>query len=169
MSWWWRAQFLSPVWKSPPPLQNSALCLCSSVQAVKVRTYAKIMTPGWTDFHWWCSYLHNFFLFLFYHHANKPNLISCCVTDEGLSGADLSLSSCVVALSRGPCRDGVCGRALIYFSPVTDFVKDGNRTTQISIKSIVTQNFLWNGYSPEPAEVKLICCDTLRFGFFICI
>ncbi|XP_041798658.1 von Willebrand factor D and EGF domain-containing protein [Chelmon rostratus] len=75
--------------------------------------------------------------------------------DEAFLGADLSLSSCVVHLSRGPCRDEVCSRALIHFSPVTDFVKDGNRTTQISVKSIVTQNFLWNGYSPEPVELTV--------------
>uniref|UniRef100_G3PH58 von Willebrand factor D and EGF domains n=1 Tax=Gasterosteus aculeatus aculeatus TaxID=481459 RepID=G3PH58_GASAC len=74
---------------------------------------------------------------------------------EGSLGADVSLSSCVVELSRGPCRDGVCSRALIHFSPVTDFVKDGNRTTQISVKSIVTQNSLWNGYSPKPVEITV--------------
>lgn len=83
---------------------------------------------------------------------------SCCVADEGLLGADLSLSSCVVDLSRGPCRDGVCSRALIHFSPTTDFVKDGNRTTQISVKPFFTQNFLWNGYSPEPVEVNRSTC-----------
>ncbi|XP_042279137.1 von Willebrand factor D and EGF domain-containing protein isoform X1 [Thunnus maccoyii] len=81
--------------------------------------------------------------------------LSTSSQDEVLLGADLSLSSCVVHLSRGPCRDGICGRAAVHFSPVTDFVKDGNRTTQISIKPIVTQNFLWNGYSPEPAEIKV--------------
>ncbi|KAM9353557.1 von Willebrand factor D and EGF domain-containing protein [Symphorus nematophorus] len=81
--------------------------------------------------------------------------LSTSSKDEGLLGADLSLSSCVVDLSRGPCRDGVCSRALIHFSPVTDFVKDGNRTTQISVKSIVTKNFLWNGYSPEPVEITV--------------
>lgn len=75
-------------------------------------------------------------------------------TDEGLLGADLSLSSCVVDLPQGPCQNGICSRALIHFSAVTDFVRDGNRTTQISVKSINTQNFLWNGYSPEAVEVK---------------
>ncbi|XP_034409402.1 von Willebrand factor D and EGF domain-containing protein [Cyclopterus lumpus] len=75
--------------------------------------------------------------------------------EEDLLGADLSLSSCVVDLPRGPCRDGVCSRALIHFSPVTDFVTDGNRTTRISVKSIVTQDSLWNGYSPEPVEITV--------------
>ncbi|KAF0031943.1 hypothetical protein F2P81_016498 [Scophthalmus maximus] len=81
--------------------------------------------------------------------------LSTSSKDEGLLGADLSLSSCVVDLSRGPCRDGVCSRALIHFSPTTDFVKDGNRTTQISVKPFFTQNFLWNGYSPEPVEITV--------------
>nr|XP_046255008.1 von Willebrand factor D and EGF domain-containing protein isoform X2 [Scatophagus argus] len=82
-------------------------------------------------------------------------LLSTSSKDEGFLGADLSLSSCVVDLSRVPCRDGVCSRALIHFSPVTDFVKDGNRTTQIFVKSVDTQNFLWSGYSPEPVEVTV--------------
>ncbi|KAL7394229.1 hypothetical protein ABVT39_022612 [Epinephelus coioides] len=81
--------------------------------------------------------------------------LSTSSKDEGLLGTDLSLSSCVVDLSRGPCRDGVCSRAVIHFSPVTDFVKDGNRTTHISVKSIITPNFLWNGYSPEPVEITV--------------
>uniref|UniRef100_A0A665TDV9 Si:dkey-30e9.7 n=1 Tax=Echeneis naucrates TaxID=173247 RepID=A0A665TDV9_ECHNA len=75
--------------------------------------------------------------------------------EDNLLGADLSLSSCTMDLSRSPCREGVCSRALIHFSPITDFVKDGNRTTQVSVKPIVTQDFLWNGYSPEPFEVTV--------------
>ncbi|XP_070691737.1 von Willebrand factor D and EGF domain-containing protein [Pempheris klunzingeri] len=81
--------------------------------------------------------------------------LSTSSQDEGALGADVSLSSCVVDLSRGLCRDGVCSQALIHFAPITDFVKDGNRTTQISIKSIVTQDFLWNGYSPAPVEITV--------------
>uniref|UniRef100_A0A667XGL6 von Willebrand factor D and EGF domains n=1 Tax=Myripristis murdjan TaxID=586833 RepID=A0A667XGL6_9TELE len=73
----------------------------------------------------------------------------------GVSGADVSLSSCVVDLPRGPCRDGVCSRAVISFVAVTDFVKDGNRTTQIAVKPTATNNFLWNGYSPEPVQIMV--------------
>ncbi|KAL6109603.1 vwde [Pungitius sinensis] len=81
--------------------------------------------------------------------------LSTSSAGEGSLGADVSLSSCAVELSRGPCGDGVCSRALIHFSPVTDFVRDGNRTTRISVKPIVTQNALWNGYSPEPVEITV--------------
>uniref|UniRef100_A0A672FVR7 Si:dkey-30e9.7 n=1 Tax=Salarias fasciatus TaxID=181472 RepID=A0A672FVR7_SALFA len=76
-------------------------------------------------------------------------------SNAGLLGADVSLSSCAVDLPQGPCRDGLCSRALLRFSPVTDFVKDGERTTQISVKPVVTRNFLWNGYSPEPVEITV--------------
>ncbi|XP_050932344.1 von Willebrand factor D and EGF domain-containing protein [Lates calcarifer] len=81
--------------------------------------------------------------------------LSTSSQDKGLFGADLSLSSCEVDLSSSPCRDGICSQAQIHFSPVTDFVKDGNRTTQVSVKPIVTQNFLWNGYSPDPVEITV--------------
>ncbi|KAK2909788.1 hypothetical protein Q8A73_007503 [Channa argus] len=70
-------------------------------------------------------------------------------------GADLALSSCTLDLARGTCKDGVCGRTVIHFSAIADFVNDDNRTTQISVKPIVTPNFLWSGYSPEPVQIKV--------------
>ncbi|XP_030013146.1 von Willebrand factor D and EGF domain-containing protein isoform X2 [Sphaeramia orbicularis] len=73
--------------------------------------------------------------------------------EDDVLGADLSLSSCVVDLTQARCRYGVCSSALVHFSPVTDFILDGNRTTHISVKPIVTDNFLWNGYSPEPVQI----------------
>ncbi|XP_056142909.1 von Willebrand factor D and EGF domain-containing protein [Lampris incognitus] len=74
---------------------------------------------------------------------------------DGLFGPDLSFSSCLVDLTQAPCRSGVCSQALLHFSPTTDFVKDGDRTTQISVKAISTHNFLWNGYSPEPVKITV--------------
>ncbi|KAJ3597717.1 hypothetical protein NHX12_001234 [Muraenolepis orangiensis] len=70
---------------------------------------------------------------------------------------NLVLSSCLVELgARGPCRAGVCSRALVHFTPVTDFVKDGGRSTQISVKAIDRKhNFLWNGYTPEPVQITV--------------
>nr|XP_020471247.1 von Willebrand factor D and EGF domain-containing protein isoform X2 [Monopterus albus] len=76
-------------------------------------------------------------------------------SQDNLLDADLSLSSCVLDLSRSPCRDGVCSRALVYFSSITDFVKDDNRVTHISVKPITTHSFLWNGYSPEPVQIRV--------------
>uniref|UniRef100_A0A3B3BCB0 von Willebrand factor D and EGF domains n=1 Tax=Oryzias melastigma TaxID=30732 RepID=A0A3B3BCB0_ORYME len=82
-----------------------------------------------------------------------PLEISTNSQGEEVLGPDLSLSSCVLVLSQTPCTDGLCGSGLTHFSAITDFVKDDNRTTQISIKPIISQNFLWNGYSPEPVQV----------------
>ncbi|XP_028281558.1 von Willebrand factor D and EGF domain-containing protein [Parambassis ranga] len=84
-----------------------------------------------------------------------PLSLSTSSQNEDLLGPDLSLSSCALDLSLGPCRYGVCSRALIYFSTVIDFVKDDNRTSQISVKPIVTHNFLWNGYSPEAIQIMV--------------
>ncbi|XP_054903327.1 von Willebrand factor D and EGF domain-containing protein [Poeciliopsis prolifica] len=83
--------------------------------------------------------------------------LSTSSEDEDLLGADLSLSSCKVDLSRGRCSGGVCSRVLVHFSPNTDFIKDGERTSHISVEPVVSQNFLWNGYSPEP--VRIIITD----------
>ncbi|XP_075322635.1 von Willebrand factor D and EGF domain-containing protein [Odontesthes bonariensis] len=83
-----------------------------------------------------------------------PLQLSTSSQDEGLLGSDLSLSSCVVDLPQDPCTDGVC-RALIHFSPITDFVKDGERTTRISVEPIVTHNFLWSGYLPERVQITV--------------
>lgn len=59
----------------------------------------------------------------------------------------------MVNLTQTPCQSGVCSRAQIFFGPNVDFVKEGNRTTKVSVKPIISQNFLWNAYSPEPVEV----------------
>lgn len=92
--------------------------------------------------------------FLVFFNPSNEVKITPCIAEDGLLGADLSLSSCVVDLSQGAFREGICSRAVIHFSPVTDFVKDGNRTTEITVKPIITQNFLWNGYSPKPVQVN---------------
>ncbi|XP_061674890.1 von Willebrand factor D and EGF domain-containing protein isoform X2 [Syngnathoides biaculeatus] len=75
--------------------------------------------------------------------------------DEAVLGSDVSLSSCSVNLTGTPCQDGVCGRAVVHFTAITDVVRDGNRTTNISVRPLVTRNFVWNGYAPEPVQLKV--------------
>ncbi|XP_061573968.1 von Willebrand factor D and EGF domain-containing protein [Cololabis saira] len=79
--------------------------------------------------------------------------LSTSSQDDGVLGPDVSLSSCVVDLTRGPCRDGVCSRVLIHFSPVTDFVREDDKRTLISVQPIVSHSFLWSGYTPEPVQI----------------
>ncbi|XP_061531465.1 von Willebrand factor D and EGF domain-containing protein [Phycodurus eques] len=75
--------------------------------------------------------------------------------DKAVLGSDVSLSSCSVDLPGAPCQDGVCGRAVVLFTAIADFVRDGDRTTNISVRPLVTSNFVWNGYAPEPVQLKV--------------
>ncbi|XP_072547743.1 von Willebrand factor D and EGF domain-containing protein isoform X1 [Salminus brasiliensis] len=70
-------------------------------------------------------------------------------------GADLVLSSCEVELTQAVCRKGVCSQAMLHYSPVTDIIKDGDRSTKIYMKPIVSTNFLWNGYAPQSVQITV--------------
>uniref|UniRef100_A0A674DWP3 von Willebrand factor D and EGF domains n=1 Tax=Salmo trutta TaxID=8032 RepID=A0A674DWP3_SALTR len=75
---------------------------------------------------------------------------------DDLLGPDVVLSSCRVDLSQSlGCRNGVCSQALVHLSAVTDFLRDGDRTTQISVNRIVTSNFLWSGYTPQSVQITV--------------
>ncbi|XP_077384090.1 von Willebrand factor D and EGF domain-containing protein isoform X3 [Festucalex cinctus] len=88
-------------------------------------------------------------------HCTLSLMLSTNSLDEAVLGSDVSLSSCSVDLSSGPCQDGVCGRAMVHYTAITDFVRDGDRTTNISIRPLVTSNFVWNGYTPDPVQLKV--------------
>ncbi|XP_051963199.1 von Willebrand factor D and EGF domain-containing protein [Xyrauchen texanus] len=70
-------------------------------------------------------------------------------------GIDLVLSSCEVELSQTSCHNGVCGHASVHYSAVTDIWKDGDRSTEIHIKPIISSNFLWNGYTPRSVQIAV--------------
>uniref|UniRef100_A0A8C7NWK8 von Willebrand factor D and EGF domains n=1 Tax=Oncorhynchus mykiss TaxID=8022 RepID=A0A8C7NWK8_ONCMY len=75
---------------------------------------------------------------------------------DDLLGPDVVLTSCRVDLSQSlGCRNGVCSQALVHLSAVTDFLRDGDRTTQIFVKPIVTSNFLWSGYTPQSVQITV--------------
>uniref|UniRef100_A0A4W5N6G8 VWFD domain-containing protein n=1 Tax=Hucho hucho TaxID=62062 RepID=A0A4W5N6G8_9TELE len=75
---------------------------------------------------------------------------------DDLLGPDVVLSSCRVDLSQSlGCRNGVCSQSLVHLSAVTDFLRDGDRTTQISVNPIVTSNFLWSGYTPQSVQITV--------------
>ncbi|XP_017346605.2 von Willebrand factor D and EGF domain-containing protein [Ictalurus punctatus] len=82
-----------------------------------------------------------------------PLQLSISSQDEAVLGPDLVLSSCEVKLSHTPCHKGVCSQVLLHYSAVTDISKDGDRSTEISIKPIVSTDFLWNGYTPESVQI----------------
>ncbi|XP_066531702.1 von Willebrand factor D and EGF domain-containing protein [Hoplias malabaricus] len=81
--------------------------------------------------------------------------ISTSSQDEEALGADLILSSCEVQLSQALCSKGVCSHTVLYYTPVTDIIRDGDRITKISIEPIVSSNFLWNGYAPQSVQITV--------------
>ncbi|XP_057690157.1 von Willebrand factor D and EGF domain-containing protein-like isoform X2 [Corythoichthys intestinalis] len=80
------------------------------------------------------------------------------------SPGSVSLSSYLVDLSGGSCGDEVCGRALVYFSAVSDFAGDRDRATDISVQPLVNSNFVWNAYAPEPVQVWVRLCMCANGG-----
>ncbi|TSN03413.1 von Willebrand factor D and EGF domain-containing protein [Bagarius yarrelli] len=79
--------------------------------------------------------------------------LSTSSQDEEVLGPDLVLSSCEVKLSHAPCHKEVCSQTVLHYSAVTDMSKDGDRHTEISIKPIISSDFLWNGHTPESVQV----------------
>ncbi|XP_029444841.1 von Willebrand factor D and EGF domain-containing protein isoform X2 [Rhinatrema bivittatum] len=68
---------------------------------------------------------------------------------------NLALSSCQVDLLKSPCHNGTCSQAVLYFTAVTDFTRDGDRVTTIMTDPIASETFLWNGYAPEGMQITV--------------
>ncbi|KAF7252502.1 von Willebrand factor D and EGF domain-containing protein, partial [Varanus komodoensis] len=68
---------------------------------------------------------------------------------------NLALSSCHVDLLLHPCLNGTCGHASVQYTAVTDLIQDGDRRTRIVVEPIVSDHFLWNGYTPESVQVTV--------------
>ncbi|XP_036615286.1 von Willebrand factor D and EGF domain-containing protein [Trichosurus vulpecula] len=75
---------------------------------------------------------------------------------NGQQGLNLALSHCQVHLPEtSSCENGTCSQALIYFTAVIDFSRDGDRVTEIVVEPIVSENFLWRGYIPETTQIEV--------------
>ncbi|XP_077455153.1 uncharacterized protein LOC144073307 isoform X1 [Stigmatopora argus] len=85
-------------------------------------------------------------------------------SQDELSPATVSLSSYSADLSDGPCRDRVCGRAVVHFHAMAGFGGDPDRATNISVQPLLTSNFVWNDYAPEPVQVWVRPCTCANGG-----
>ncbi|XP_019489258.1 PREDICTED: von Willebrand factor D and EGF domain-containing protein, partial [Hipposideros armiger] len=70
-------------------------------------------------------------------------------------GLNLALSSCHVDLHQTSCANGTCSHALVYYTAITDFSRDGNRITDIIVEPIVNEDFLWNSYVPDSIQIRV--------------
>ncbi|XP_043922135.1 von Willebrand factor D and EGF domain-containing protein [Protopterus annectens] len=75
--------------------------------------------------------------------------------DEQNPVADVALSSCHVDVHQMSCHNKICGSETVYYTAVTDFSHDGDRVTEITVQPILHENFLWNGYTPEGAQITV--------------
>ncbi|XP_057207892.1 von Willebrand factor D and EGF domain-containing protein isoform X1 [Triplophysa rosa] len=86
--------------------------------------------------------------------------------DEEDLGADLVLSSCEVELPQSICGNGYCSEAYVHYSAVTDIWRDGDRSTEIHVKPLISSNFLWNGYRPQSVQILVKDAPSAYCYFF---
>ncbi|XP_072506421.1 LOW QUALITY PROTEIN: von Willebrand factor D and EGF domain-containing protein [Notamacropus eugenii] len=71
-------------------------------------------------------------------------------------GFNLALSHCQVDLPEtSSCENGTCSQAIIYFTAIIDFSRDGDRVTEIVAEPVVSENFLWSGYIPRSTQIEV--------------
>ncbi|XP_074051126.1 von Willebrand factor D and EGF domain-containing protein [Macrotis lagotis] len=78
--------------------------------------------------------------------------------DQGTEqqGFSLALSHCQVDLPESSsCENGTCSQAVISFTAIIDFSRDGDRDTEIVVEPIISENFLWSGYNPASIQIKV--------------
>nr|XP_015213244.1 PREDICTED: von Willebrand factor D and EGF domain-containing protein [Lepisosteus oculatus] len=74
---------------------------------------------------------------------------------EARFGPNVVLSSCQIDLLQGPCVNGSCASAVVHYTAVTDFVQDGDRVTEITVKPLGRNSFLWSGYIPQGVQIEV--------------
>lgn len=71
----------------------------------------------------------------------------------GTEAPNLALSACQVELRAHGCGDGSCGQASFFVTAVTDFTRDGNRPSVISVLPAPGAPRLWRNYVPKSLKV----------------
>lgn len=72
----------------------------------------------------------------------------------GHQASNLALSACQVQLRPSRCSAGGCGRAVFSATAVTDFARDGNRPSVISVSPSHGAPRLWRNYVPDSVKVS---------------
>uniref|UniRef100_A0A672YCL6 Si:ch211-246m6.5 n=1 Tax=Sphaeramia orbicularis TaxID=375764 RepID=A0A672YCL6_9TELE len=89
-------------------------------------------------------------------HTTVP--IPCFGLDQNSLAHEVSnvvLSTCQVELLPNTCSHGVCGRASFYVAAVTDFTRDWNRMSLVSVQPGHSVPRLWRSYSPTSLKVTV--------------
>ncbi|XP_068165646.1 von Willebrand factor D and EGF domain-containing protein isoform X2 [Antennarius striatus] len=90
------------------------------------------------------------------HQCGVPLGLSVHDPDSlGREASNVALSTCQVMLHPHTCSHGSCGRAAVILTAVTDFTRDGNRPSLISILPGSSAPRLWRSYIPKPMKVTV--------------
>ncbi|XP_067117076.1 von Willebrand factor D and EGF domain-containing protein [Osmerus mordax] len=88
------------------------------------------------------------------HYCGVPLTLTVHEPDSlSAEAPNMVLSTCQVTLQSSPCGDDGCGHAGLLLTAVSDFTRDGNRASLVSIHPGPTAPRLWRGYSPAPLKV----------------
>lgn len=68
---------------------------------------------------------------------------------------DIVLSTCEVVFSPMPCKDGHCGRQIVKVKAISDFIKDGDRSSRIITAQIEGKSPLWLLHDPADVFVSI--------------
>ncbi|NXY90744.1 VWDE protein, partial [Alcedo cyanopectus] len=68
---------------------------------------------------------------------------------------DVALSTCRVDLLRAPCSGSSCAAATLTVTAVTDFARDGNRSSRITAEPVGRRDLLWRAYTPKDVKVTV--------------
>ncbi|XP_077583402.1 von Willebrand factor D and EGF domain-containing protein isoform X1 [Stigmatopora nigra] len=75
--------------------------------------------------------------------------------DHGHEVPNVVVSTCQVQLSSTACSVGSCGQASFFITAVTDFTRDGNRISLISLMPEHGAPQLWRSYIPKSLKVTV--------------
>ncbi|KAK1802432.1 hypothetical protein P4O66_022091 [Electrophorus voltai] len=88
--------------------------------------------------------------------CSLPLALSVREADGVMSATpNVALSSCRLELASQACSGGVCARAAVALTAVTDFTRDGNRASLLSARPAGGSPRLWRGYAPTPVKVTV--------------
>ncbi|XP_010765797.1 von Willebrand factor D and EGF domain-containing protein isoform X2 [Notothenia coriiceps] len=90
------------------------------------------------------------------HQCGVPLALSVQDPDgPGHESPNVALSACHVELRPNACSGGSCGRATVLITAVTDFTRDGNRLSLISVFPGSNAPRLWRSYFPTSLKVTV--------------
>ncbi|XP_022112071.1 von Willebrand factor D and EGF domain-containing protein-like [Acanthaster planci] len=77
------------------------------------------------------------------------------INNEFHLGPDVVLSECFIDFRSRVCLEPRCRRASVLVTAVTDFTRDGRRTSTIVTGAITSTDPFWDGFDPADVEVTV--------------